>query len=75
LSFILRYIYCLVFLGAAPGNLYYNGKKTSFMYGAGVQINPTENWAVDVGYEGSSFDDNEKRRSLNGFNIGVGYRF
>ncbi|MGC6388431.1 Ail/Lom family outer membrane beta-barrel protein [Ewingella sp. S1.OA.A_B6] len=49
--------------------------KTSFMYGAGVQINPIENVAVDIGYEGSSIDDGNKSHAINGFNIGVGYRF
>jgi hypothetical protein len=28
--------------------------RTSFMYGAGVQINPIENVAIDIGYEGSA---------------------
>lgn len=45
--------------------------KTSFAYGAGVQINPTENIAIDVGYEGSKIEDVK----INGFNIGIGYRF
>ncbi len=52
-----------------------NQKKTSFMYGAGFQVNPMENLAVDIGYEGSSLDAGGKNRSINGFNIGVGYRF
>lgn len=45
--------------------------KTAFAYGAGVQINPTENIAIDVGYEGSKI---EKAKN-NGFNVGIGYRF
>ncbi|ARU92686.1 Ail/Lom family outer membrane beta-barrel protein [Tatumella citrea] len=52
-----------------------NSKKAALMYGAGVQINPMENIAIDIGYEGSSFKDVEKTLSINGFNIGVGYRF
>lgn len=52
-----------------------NQKKTSFMYGVGFQVNPMENLAVDIGYEGSSLDAGGKNRSINGFNIGVGYRF
>lgn len=52
-----------------------NQTKTSFMYGAGVQINPIENVAIDIGYEGSSIDDGNKSHAINGFNIGVGYRF
>lgn len=49
--------------------------RTSFMYGAGVQINPIENVAIDIGYEGSSIDDGNKSHTINGFNIAVGYRF
>lgn len=45
--------------------------KTEFAYSAGVQINPIENIAIDIGYEGSKIND----AKLNGFNIGVGYRF
>ncbi len=52
-----------------------NSNKASLMYGAGVQINPLENLSIDIGYEGSSFKDVEKTLSINGFNIGVGYRF
>lgn len=49
--------------------------KSSFMYGAGIQINPLDYLAIDIGYEGSSFDDGRKSHSINGFNINVGYRF
>lgn len=59
------------YMGDVRGNI----KKTSFMYGAGVQINPIENVAVDIGYEGSSLDDGNQSHAINGFNIGVGYRF
>jgi len=58
-------------MGTSDGSI----SKTSFMYGAGVQINPIENVAVDIGYEGSSLNDGEKDHAINGFNIGVGYRF
>ena len=57
------------------GTIAYSGKKTTFMYGAGLQLTPAENRAVDVGYEGSSYKDDIKTRSINGFHIGVGYRF
>ncbi|MGK3140997.1 Ail/Lom family outer membrane beta-barrel protein [Pantoea sp. C2G6] len=52
----------------------YNERKTSFAYGAGVVFNPTETLSVNVGYEGTraSF---YKDVDINGFNIGVGYRF
>lgn len=58
-------------MGTTDGSI----SKTSFMYGAGMQINPIENVAVDIGYEGSSLNDGEKNHAINGFNIGVGYRF
>jgi putative virulence related protein PagC len=45
------------------------------MYGAGVQINPLPNFVIDVGYEGSKLNGNFNDLSVNGFNIGVGYRF
>lgn len=46
-------------------------RASAFGYGAGVQIAPAANWTVDVGYEGATFKD----AKLNGFNIGLGYRF
>ncbi|MBB3323200.1 MULTISPECIES: Ail/Lom family outer membrane beta-barrel protein [Atlantibacter] len=49
-------------------------KSTSFAYGAGVIFNPVENFSVNVGYEGTNADL-EGSRSINGFNVGVGYRF
>lgn len=49
-------------------------KSTSFAYAAGVMINPTSNITINAGYEGTraKLGDNY---SINGFNIGVGYRF
>lgn len=49
-------------------------KSTSFAWGAGVQFNPTENLALNIGYEGTNVDI-EGSRAINGFNVGVGYRF
>lgn len=49
-------------------------KSTSFAYGAGVIINPTENFSINAGYEGTTADLNGDL-SINGFNVGVGYRF
>ncbi|ECG8591718.1 outer membrane beta-barrel protein [Salmonella enterica subsp. salamae] len=46
-------------------------RKTGFAWGAGVQMNPLENIVVDVGYEGSRIASTK----INGFNVGVGYRF
>ncbi|QMV51001.1 Ail/Lom family outer membrane beta-barrel protein [Ewingella americana] len=68
--------------GAYPGDKYehqYDGsgskKVANFMYGAGIQINPLSNISVDVGYEGSRVNDGYNNYSVNGFNVGVGYRF
>lgn len=50
--------------------------NTSFMYGAGIQINPIENISIDLGYEGSRLELlNGYSKTINSFNIGVGYRF
>ena len=49
-------------------------KSTSFAYGAGVQVNPTENLAIHLGYEGTNADLGDNY-SINGWNLGVGYRF
>ncbi|EBW8392028.1 hypothetical protein A3X38_04205 [Salmonella enterica subsp. enterica serovar Florida] len=54
------------------------GHNTGFAYGVGVQFNPSDNLAVTVGYEGSSFKAKENINdsfSANGFNVGVGYSF
>jgi putative virulence related protein PagC len=49
-------------------------KSTSFAYGAGVQFNPTPELAINVGYEGTNADL-DGNYAINGFNVGVGYRF
>ncbi|MFX9841699.1 Ail/Lom family outer membrane beta-barrel protein [Acinetobacter baumannii] len=49
--------------------------KTSFAYGVGVAVNPVQNVSVHVGYEGTKVKFNGESAKLNGFNIGVGYRF
>ena len=49
-------------------------KSTSFAYGAGVQFNPTAELAINVGYEGTNADL-QGNHSINGWNVGVGYRF
>lgn len=51
-----------------------SGKSTSFAYAAGFTINPYENLSVNVGYEGSKANVYGKR-SINGFNVGMGYHF
>lgn len=51
-------------------------KKTSVAYGIGMSVNPVENIAVNVGYEGTRFKGFEDQTAkLNGFNISVGYKF
>ncbi|MBL5901087.1 Ail/Lom family outer membrane beta-barrel protein [Lelliottia amnigena] len=50
-------------------------KSTSFAYGAGVQFNPTADLAINVGYEGTNADLQGDSYSINGWNLGVGYRF
>ncbi|MXP49498.1 Ail/Lom family protein [Pantoea sp. Eser] len=52
----------------------YNESKTSFAYSAGVVINPTSALSISVGYEGTEVKYNNDV-AINGFNIGVGYRF
>lgn len=56
---------------AGGNNLSYKDKKSGFAYGAGIQIAPAANWSIDLGYEGST----AKNIKINGFNIGLGYRF
>ncbi|MDX7986658.1 Ail/Lom family protein [Xenorhabdus sp. 12] len=51
-----------------------SGKSTNFAYATGLIINPMENLSVNVGYEGSRASIHGKH-SINGFNVGVGYRF
>lgn len=49
-------------------------KSTDFAYAAGVIINPWGNMSVNIGYEGTKADIYGKH-SVNGFTVGVGYRF
>ena len=50
------------------------GRETSFAYGAGIIINPRDYLTVNTGYEGTRINMADDHR-INGFNIGVGYRF
>ncbi|MEZ3500410.1 Ail/Lom family outer membrane beta-barrel protein [Pantoea sp. KPR_PJ] len=50
-------------------------KKASLMYAAGIQINPADNVALDIGYEGSRLEAGDKKLSINGFNLNLGYSF
>jgi putative virulence related protein PagC len=49
--------------------------KSSVVYGVGLQINPMQNLAIDLAYEGSRLKYDGDNYSVNGFNVGVGYRF
>jgi len=62
-----RYVYM--------GDTSLSEKKTSLMYGTGVQINPMENLAIDIGYEGSRLDVADKEMSIDGFILNLGYTF
>lgn len=48
--------------------------RTSAAYGAGVVINPTKYLSVSAGYEGTRVKYNDNV-AVNGFNVGIGYRF
>ncbi|WP_125451890.1 Ail/Lom family outer membrane beta-barrel protein [[Enterobacter] lignolyticus] len=48
---------------------------TSLAWGAGVMFNPVENLSLNVGYEGTNADYWGKTHAINGFSVGVGYRF
>ncbi|RNM06601.1 Ail/Lom family outer membrane beta-barrel protein [Dickeya undicola] len=48
--------------------------SNAFAYGAGIIINPINNLSVNLGYEGTQADINGDH-AINGFTIGMGYRF
>lgn len=52
----------------------YSENKTSLSWGAGIVVNPVSNLSVSVGYEGTRVKYSEDV-AINGFNIGIGYRF
>lgn len=56
--------------GNGPG-YHHKESKSSFAYGGGIQLNPTKNLAVNLGYENTKVFN----ETFKGFNIGVGYRF
>ncbi|KAF6667322.1 Ail/Lom family outer membrane beta-barrel protein [Pantoea sp. EKM101V] len=53
---------------------HYSESKTSFAYGAGVVINPISTLSINIGYEGTRVKYSDDF-AINGFNIGIGYRF
>lgn len=53
----------------------YSESKTSFAYAAGVIVNPVDYLSVSIGYEGTRVKYSESQHAINGFNVGIGYRF
>ncbi|MEX9226025.1 Ail/Lom family outer membrane beta-barrel protein [Providencia rettgeri] len=53
---------------------HYSDSSNNLAYGVGIIINPMENLSINAGYEGTkaSMDGSH---SINGFNVGIGYRF
>lgn len=52
----------------------YKANTTSVAYGVGIAINPVENVSINIGYEGTHVKYNDNV-SINGVNVGIGYRF
>lgn len=64
-----------VYTGFGSSSYDESHNKASLMYGIGLQINPVEYLAIDIGYEGSRPEVANKKHSIDGFNIGIGYSF
>lgn len=74
------YLSAYVMIGAGHGHIKDNrgdsGNKNSFAYGAGVQINPVENIAVNASYEHAKFStDADSDIKAGTWVIGMGYSF
>lgn len=55
-----------------------NKGDTKFTYGAGIQINPMESWAIDASYQYARFDSgftDSPRIKAGTWVVGVGYSF
>ncbi|ECE6544858.1 Ail/OmpX [Salmonella enterica subsp. enterica] len=62
--------------GKAEDNWGYSESKTSFAYGAGLQLNPVKNIAVNASYEHASFSTGYSDDIKAGtWILGVGYSF
>lgn len=57
------------------GSVSYSETKNSFAWGAGVIVNPVEDVSINIGYEGTRANILDNHYAINGFNVGVGYRF
>lgn len=69
-------VYALIGVGygeadASILNYSESNNKTSVAYGAGFQINPVKNWAIDASYEYSKLGDYK----VGTWTLGAGYRF
>ncbi len=75
------YLNAYVMIGAANGRIkggYWGDSddKTAFAYGAGVQLNPVENIAINASYEHTQFStDADSDVKAGTWVIGVGYSF
>lgn len=49
----------------------YDFSESNLAYGVGVIVTPTDKLSLNIGYEGTEVES----AKLNGFNMGVGYRF
>ncbi len=49
-------------------------KSASFAWGVGMVMNPVDNISINIGYEGTKASLGSDY-SINGFNVGMGYRF
>ncbi|WP_160623578.1 Ail/Lom family outer membrane beta-barrel protein [Mixta intestinalis] len=55
-------------------NRKYDGRKSSFAYGAGFIFNVNENFTINAGYEGTRMNFINDY-TINTFNVGIGYNF
>lgn len=58
-----------------PERINFSDRSNAFAYGAGVIFNVTEHVTLNAGYEGSRTSVEAQKRSVNGVNVGMGYRF
>ncbi|AUU83311.1 MULTISPECIES: Ail/Lom family outer membrane beta-barrel protein [Leclercia] len=49
-------------------------RSASFAWGVGMVMNPVDNLSINLGYEGTKASM-DRDYSINGFNVGMGYRF
>ncbi|WP_067708083.1 Ail/Lom family outer membrane beta-barrel protein [Erwinia sp. ErVv1] len=58
-----------------PERINFSDRSNAFAYGAGVIFNVTEHVTLNAGYEGSRTSVEAQKRSVNGVNVVMGYRF